>query len=663
MFDSNTDFILFAVSLLGISLFVSLGLTRLMLLLLPKWGMVDKPDFQRHIHTISTPRGGGIGMAIAFFGVSFSFFLLFPHTQEVSREVIRILIPIGVLLPLGILDDKRGLKAGIKFFFQIVTASLTWILGLRMTSLFGWELPTWASFIFTVLWIAALINAFNMIDGVDGLAGGIACISALCMAFIALTKGYQDVACFLVIFMGTLLGFLFFNWYPAKIFMGDTGSMFIGYILAVTGIGLNARLLSVASIGVPLLACGIPVLDICLAIWRRLFDPEALKALECADDPRDDSENASSSLPPQNLHPQKKSLLRRLATADRCHLHHRFLNIFNNNQTKVVRRIYIIAGAMGGIAILSALIPGQNKILALTLIIGTFSVVISRLATLELWNSAETVFHNFHSARMGLLLSHIINPVFDLAVIILASYLANKGTPLCFPQCLLTHVTIVMAVMIFSRNYRTLWNYSISDDYFRLICTLCIGYYLSWLVSYFLFKFVPDEHFLAGAGVAVAAILGERLLFHFIRNYIIFCRNNSKLTQDDVVINTVIVGISPVARFYRDSLFSHVERAGHEQLLGIIDQQRRFCHSYVYGMKVLGTSEDLEALYQKKPFQKIIVTLPPTAGQLSRLQDFAHAHAISLTLFTVSENGVYPPHRPSACTNSKDPSRRDEEPR
>ena len=639
MFSSNTEFLLVLLGLLAVSLLVSLALTRLLLVLLPRWGMVDRPDFKRHIHTVPVPRGGGIGFAAALLGVTACFLLLFPPAKETVRETVHILLPAGILLPLGILDDRRGLRAGVKFLFQILAALLAWHLGIRMTSFFGLRLAPWSSCLLTVFWTVALINAFNMIDGIDGLAGGIGCISALCMAFIALTQGYRGMVCLQTVFIGSLLGFLVFNWHPAKVFMGDTGSMFIGYLLAVSGIGLNARLLSVASVGVPLLACGVPVLDICLAVWRRLFSPDALSVLENGNGGDNGAQPAgtAAATPRKGFARHLVSLLKRLGTADRKHLHHRFLEYFHNNQSKTVCRIYVLAGAMGAVAVLCALIPGQSRLLALTLIIGTFSAVVSRLATLELWSSAETLFHNFHSARTGALLSHAVHPVYDLTVIALASWVTSRGGGFGDLQFLAEHVTIVMAVLIFSRNYRVFWNYSVSDDYFRLLLTLCAGYYLSWLVCFCIHGRTPCERFVACGGAVFALVVGERLFLHYCRNYIIARRNSSRLAQRRTAVSTVLFGITPLARLYRDRLAASFRESEDERILGLVTGDRRYVHSYCYGMKVLATTGSLEELFARHPFHRLVLTAEPSPGEYDQLRSFADAHNIRMVRLSLKE--------------------------
>ena len=127
-----------------VSAAISLLLTRLLLRLLPRWGMVDKPDFKRHIHSVAIPRGGGLGAILAFVVVVILFFGGIMHERgELFLESIRFLSPLVILIPLGICDDKWGLSAKTKFLFQIGAAVMAWMLGFRLTHCFGFSMPQW----------------------------------------------------------------------------------------------------------------------------------------------------------------------------------------------------------------------------------------------------------------------------------------------------------------------------------------------------------------------------------------------------------------------------------------------------------------------------------------------------------------------------------------
>ena len=618
----------FALALLTAVL--SLLLTRCLLWLLPRWGMVDKPDFKRHIHQVAIPRGGGLAIIISFAIVVFLFFWCVMHENaELFRESMRFLAPCAILLPLGMCDDKFGLSAKTKFAFQILAAVFAWWLGFRLAVFFGLTLPPWVCLILTILWIVGFINAFNMIDGVDGLAAGVGIISAVCMGFISLSKGYFDFSTLLLIFSGASLGFLYYNWHPAKVFMGDTGSMFIGYLLAVAGLKLNAHLASVSSIGIPLLACGIPVLDMFCAVWRRLLGNQNAENNE-----EGASETQKTSFMSRILH-----LAQRLGTADQKHLHHRLLNYFNRNQRKTVWTIYLLAIGMGCAGILCCVFPENKVAFMLLILLCTFGYSINRLAFIELWQTTELAYHDFQSARTGVIISYFINPLADLSFIVFAYIFASQHRHLATEE-LLRYVGILMAVLLTSRSYRVFWNFAVSDDYFRLIRTLFYGFILARGSDVLL----PSHHVTRlhsyAACVAVILIVLERLGLHYLRNWQSQRFSSTTLDKDNSShkIRTLLYGVSPLTRFYRNRLLSDIEKAGNEELVGIIAIERRFLHSYCFGLKVVGTIDDLGRIVTLRHINKIVVTKLPPMDELERLKSFCQKNNLELQQFTCTLN-------------------------
>ena len=624
---------------------LSMALTRLLIWLLPRWGMIDKPDFKRHIHTKAVPRGGGIGMIAAFIIVVLGFFGYVTQAGNgLFSNILNLLAPLIILVPLGIIDDKIGLSAKTKFFFQIAAAILAWFLGFRLDGFFAISLPNWLGFIATIIWIVGFINAFNMIDGVDGLASGVGTISAICMAVVAFSQKEYAFAAMLMIFIGALLGFLRYNWHPAKVFMGDSGSMFIGYALAVSGLFLNARLASVASIGVPLLACGIPLLDIILAVWRRLLGTPHVNPITAdlslqthqSQEKKDITEEPLKG----NLFSRFLQLLKRLGQADQRHLHHRLMMYYHKNQRKTVLSIYLLATGMGAIGILCCFLPGHNLLLSLVIILGTFSFIINRLAVIELWRTTELAYHNFQSAQAGVKITYVLNPLVDLFVIVASYYFVAWPSSLRFAD-LLRYLGILLCTLLITRSYRVFWNYVVSDDYFQLICVLFLGFALARISDFIITPqsiVIPRLHLYA-AGLAVSVILLERLGIHFLRNSVARRSSASRL-NDTSKIHTLIYGVSPITRFYRNHLFNNIEAAGSEQLVGIIAQTSDYLHSYCFGMKVLGTREDLKRIIDEKHINKLVLTIPLSLQERQTLQSFCQKKKLSLTEFSCQETSV-----------------------
>ncbi len=638
MFQNSLQVIKIALVLGVLACLISMSLTRLLLWLLPKWGLLDKPDFARHIHTRTVPRGGGLGMLLAFVGVSAIYFGMFPEGKGTPAEImLKLMIPLGILLPLGVLDDRFGLRPRTKFLFQILAAGLAWHFGFRMNGFFGISFPVWLGFLFTIFWIVAFINAFNMIDGVDGLAAGVGIISASCMGTVAILNHNYSLAILLIVFAFSLLGFLYFNWHPARLFMGDTGSMFIGYVLATAGLRLNAQTVSVASIGIPLLACGIPVLDICLAVWRRIMGaPTPKAALEAP---------VSGEEPPE---PVKSSILSRFArlvarlgTADQSHIHHRLLRHFRNNQRKTTLNIYAMAFCLGVVGIVCFLIPNNNIALALLIILGTFSFILNRLAFIELWNSTEKLYHDFQSPRTGIIISYALNPLWDLICIAGAYLIAARSVPIG-TAAFLRYLFILMGLLCCSRSYRVFWNFAVSDDYFRLGATLILGFLLA-RTSDFLFQSKPvDRLHSYAAGIAVSLILLERLFFHYFRNAQIRRHANTSADAASPVV-TALVGVTLMVRLYRNLRVTDIERAANEKIAGIIVEDRHFLHSYCFGMKVLGHLDDLEAIVTENHINKLVITRDLEPQQREILSQFCQTHNIPLSELSCGEQPIIPP--------------------
>ncbi|KAF0130610.1 MAG: rfe [Bacteroidetes bacterium] len=213
---------------------ITLLLIPIIIRLSKKYQLVDKPD-QRKVHKDPIPTLGGIGFFSGFIGIAIAW-------MSWSGQLADFILLIGliVLFTMGIFDDMLDLRASLKFVIQITVALIISYYGFKIESLHGVfginEMPVWAQYTFSVFLITGLINAFNLIDGIDGLAGGLAFINSAVLGIILYQQENMLYATLAFTFAGALLGFLKFNFNPAKIFMGDTGSLVIGFLMAVLGI-------------------------------------------------------------------------------------------------------------------------------------------------------------------------------------------------------------------------------------------------------------------------------------------------------------------------------------------------------------------------------------------------------------------------------------------
>lgn len=217
--------------------------------LLHRYQWVDRPNARKE-HTLPIPTMGGVAV---FAGLSVSLLCWFPFSHQTSQIAFFLALP--VLLALGMVDDRRDLPARYKFMVQLALALLMAVAGIRIENLGGflglYEIPLPAQFTLTVLAIAGITNAFNLIDGIDGLAGGLGFMSLLSLGLFLTYSGDAGTALICFALAGGLLAFLYFNLNPARIFMGDTGSLVLGFVVAV----MSIRLLQVSQASpVPYLA-------------------------------------------------------------------------------------------------------------------------------------------------------------------------------------------------------------------------------------------------------------------------------------------------------------------------------------------------------------------------------------------------------------------------
>lgn len=238
----------------------------------------DKPD-QRKIHKYPTPRVGGIGIFIAFFVISLFSVLSFQDLPgNFSNPLIIFLLGSLLIFSLGVLDDLRGMNAPKKFAIQILAGLVAYWAGFHLSLL---DLPVigpvdigLAGIPLTLLWIAGVTNAINLIDGIDGLAGGVSAIAAFFVGLVAMHNGHPEVAFIAWILAAAIAGFLPYNLKGGRIFMGDSGSLFIGYALSVLSIAacapatVNSR--AGVSLLIPIVILGLPIMDTILAMIRRL---------------------------------------------------------------------------------------------------------------------------------------------------------------------------------------------------------------------------------------------------------------------------------------------------------------------------------------------------------------------------------------------------------
>jgi UDP-GlcNAc:undecaprenyl-phosphate GlcNAc-1-phosphate transferase len=256
------------------ALITVLVLTPLVIKFAIWFGAIDKPN-ARKVHENIMPRLGGLAI---FFGVIAGYFAGGLYDQKINT------ISVGALLIIiiGIFDDKYELSAKTKFAGQLLVASLILASGLKIDFVTipyvgSYELGFW-SYPLTIFWIVAITNAINLIDGLDGLSSGVSAIGIATIAIMALLAGKVLIFTLSMILLGSIIGFLFYNFHPAKIFMGDTGALFLGYSISILSLLGLYKSVTLFSFLVPIIILGVPVFDTTFAIIRRIVNRKPISA-------------------------------------------------------------------------------------------------------------------------------------------------------------------------------------------------------------------------------------------------------------------------------------------------------------------------------------------------------------------------------------------------
>lgn len=262
------------------SLILSFILTRYVRGVATARGWVSEPSSERHLHRAPLPRLGGVAIFLAFVlsvGAALLIAALRPDLRFASslHSLTTILVPGVLIFILGLYDDVHTVSPTFKFAVQAAAGAMLWLGGLRILEipvLFGaHHLPWFIGLVLTIIWVLGITNAFNLIDGLDGLAAGSALFSTLVVFVVALLNQSSLVALMTVALTGAILGFLRFNFNPATIFLGDSGSLFIGFMLSALALEGTQKAPTVIAVAIPVVSFGLPILETSLSVLRRLI--------------------------------------------------------------------------------------------------------------------------------------------------------------------------------------------------------------------------------------------------------------------------------------------------------------------------------------------------------------------------------------------------------
>src|SRR5437764_1908355 len=263
-----------------VALFSSLLLTPIIRRLSIRWGWLDVPRDDRRVHHKAIPRVGGLAILISVLIALLSLPLVDNLvTQSLLQDkwmLIMIFAPAVLVTLLGLYDDIKGANARVKFIALIIAGTVFYAMGGRIDNLSlpyfdSIHLPAVVSYLATLLWIVGVTNAFNLIDGIDGLAAGAGLFAALVVLGVSLMMGHPHVTVMALVLSGALIGFLRYNFNPASIFLGDSGSLFIGFTLAALSLQGAQKASTAVAIAIPLMAFAVPVIDTGFSMVRRFI--------------------------------------------------------------------------------------------------------------------------------------------------------------------------------------------------------------------------------------------------------------------------------------------------------------------------------------------------------------------------------------------------------
>ncbi len=598
--------------LLALPFLLSLGSVLLLVppfrVVLLRLGIVDLPNARR-INTRPVPRGGGLAL---YAGVSLVGWLWHHVTGSYlpwqSPEQYRMFLLGGSLIVLvGFIDDALDLKPVLKLIGQIAVAMLLYSSGITLGDAVWFEVPPVIDCAITIGWYVIVINAFNLIDGMDGLASGLALIGSVGLSICLIARGKIEDTAPLIILAGACLGFLRYNFNPASIFLGDCGSMFIGLVLATVPLLTGGKSAFLASMGVPLLIMGVPLFDTVLAIWRR-----SMRAM----------------IPDQD----GKHEFSRIMKPDMEHLHHRFLSS-GLTQRRAAWVLYIMSLIMVFVAVGASLFSSRSTgiILIGTLVI--IAIMVRHLSRVELWDTGRAFLTMSRTSRFVKLLIplYVFADIFVLLIswhlsfVIAFPYARNHHLVSVFPIFLTATMTALLATGV----YRRVWNRADARDFAILVVSVVGGWILAFsAVIIFDLRYEGFNRqtaaFLALSVLPMLLIrIGRLLVANFMAS-----SENLRLARTENSGRSVAYGAG--------ERYAMLATATHGSLLGkrstfvvaLLDDDPHLRGRLVHGQKVLGGIDMIEDVIRVYKPDTLLITAVLEPENRSKALDAARRHGL-----------------------------------
>ena len=579
-------------------------------------GAIDKPN-ERKVHSGSIPRLGGLAIFVSA-GLTLALIVLTDHTHVtlswvVSQRGLAIVGGVVGMLLLGTFDDMFGLKPAYKFAGQIVVSTILYFAGVKISAItvplgLGVAHLGLLSYPVTILWITGVTNAFNLIDGLDGLASGVALIAlAAIVPIVALRNDTYSIYLALV-FAGAIAGFLRYNFHPAKVFLGDSGSLMLGLVLAILSIQSSTKGSAVVAIVVPLLALGLPIMETLLSMVRRFL---------------------SSFLAEVDHRTPFAAKFGLMFLPDRRHMHHRLLDHGFTHRAAVLALYFMSCILAGGAFLVTVSDDAITPVVILTVAVALY------VGMRSLEYKEMSVLHN------GILLPLYDRPILnresfqifvDVAFFLLSFGAASviTGGPqtqssrgFVWPGTVAVGIQLLIlwCMGLYRRGFRIVG----INDILEIVKATLVAEAMT-VVIFVLFSrqlgtvapgaYVLDFFFL------LSLILGSRcshlILQHLFRQEIktgrkvvIYGANSEGLWMLERILQLNFVGIAPV---------------------GFVDDDSSIVGKRLNGYPVYNSNGQLSKLAKDGKLSEIVICTDKIKPEhLQRLQEFAHENSVVLT--------------------------------
>lgn len=569
-------------------------------------GLVDQP-VARSIHSVPTPRGGGIAVFLGFHAACCACFLLpwipFDRNLTMSWWLNSFLPASAFVLCFGLVDDIKNLSPRIKLLCQVTAAAIAWATGIRFSMLLGIPLPVYVDWPLTIIWFLAFMNAFNLIDGLDGLATGLATIASVGVAGSLLLRHMPGDVLMLLGLIGACVAFLRYNFHPASIFLGDGGSLFLGFALAALSLSTGSKGPVLITIAVPMLAVGIPMFDMFLALWRR-----SIRALV------------------RRGEPPVKGSTTGIFTADKTHLHHRLLEA-GLSQRKVASYLYVLSALIIVIALAGMTWQSYSMAIYTAAFVAAVYVAVKHLARIELWETTLALANGItRPPRKSVGVFFYLFADFFLLFLasLSANYLAHQGKMNdnirdWFESSAVT-IGIPFLFLILSRTYKRVWSQARIWEFAFLLLSLLTGIAIAEAVGnasaahgrrFFV------AHMTLYGGFAALALVLLRVLPRIAQDIIPRLRDHYAAGRPDH-LRTVLYPAGPLATILiQGHLVQRNESGPGRRIIGLLSDDSNMHGRLLAGYEVLSGTDSLDHVITRHSINEIIIT-PEATDEASR---------------------------------------------